>query len=100
MKKIYIAANLSDAYIVLNLLRSENIDAHVFNQNAQSGMGELPFTHTYPEVWVAEEAALARAQAIMHKYQSTSNIAHKLCPECGEDNPGNFELCWHCAQPL
>lgn len=20
-----------------------------------------------------------------------------LCPACGEDNPGNFELCWNCG---
>lgn len=99
MKKIYTAANLADAHIVLHLLQSENITAHIFNEHAQSGMGEIPFTHAYPEVWIAAESDLSRAQNLIYAYQSTPAGNNWRCTNCGEENPGNFELCWQCARP-
>lgn len=99
MKKIYTAANLADAHIVLNLLQSENIVAHIFNQHAQSGMGEIPFTHAYPEVWLTEDSDESRAQDLIYIYQSTPAGKNWRCTGCGEENPGNFELCWQCAKP-
>lgn len=99
MKKIYIAANLPDAHIVLNMLQSENIEAHIFNQHAQSGMGEIPFTHAYPEVWLTQDSDISRAQDLINAYQSTPTRTNWRCLHCAEENPGNFELCWQCAKP-
>ena len=55
MKKVYSANNLMEAQIVLDLLEHAYIPAQLFNQHAQSGMGEIPFTHAYPEVWVMRD---------------------------------------------
>ena len=30
----------------------------------------------------------------------TQEQAAWLCPGCGEENPGNFEVCWNCGAPL
>jgi hypothetical protein len=73
----------------------------VFNENAQSGMGEIPFTHAWPEVWIERDADLNRARAIVHSFeQPPASSADVLCIACRERNPGNFELCWSCGQAL
>ncbi len=101
MKKVYVALNLPDAHIMLNLLTQSGIDAHVFNANAQSGMGELPFTETYPQVWVMNDAHTERAKTIVREYKfAPINHAVVLCDECGEENPANFGVCWNCAKAL
>ena len=55
MKKIYSAATLPDAHLVRGLLGQAGIEAKVFNEKLQGGMGEIPFTHAYPEVWIIDE---------------------------------------------
>lgn len=42
MKSIYLAANVTDAYLVRNLLEQSGIGAYVRGENLQGGLGELP----------------------------------------------------------
>lgn len=101
MKKFYSAANLPDAHIVLNLLSIEGIEARIFNQNAQGGLGEIPFNEAYPEVWLTNIRDFARAQRVLSDYQSGPlETGLAPCANCGEDNPGNFQICWNCSQAL
>ncbi len=101
MKKIYSAANLPDAYIVLGLLKHAGIDARVFNQNAQSGMGEIPFTHVYPEIWLLNETEWMRAKEIIKAHEHAPvNSGTIFCPVCKEANPGNFQICWNCGSDI
>ncbi|MGB8855377.1 MAG: DUF2007 domain-containing protein [Burkholderiales bacterium] len=101
MKKVYVAQNLPDAHIVLNLLVQAGIDTQVFNANAQSGMGELPFTETYPQVWVMDDGQFLRAKNIVREYK-LAPTDHRVvqCPECREENPANFGVCWNCGIAL
>lgn len=100
MHKLYTAANLPEAYIVLHLLTQARIEAHVFNENAQGALGEIPFTHAYPEVWLVDEADMARARDVVAGYERSSIEGHVRCPGCGEENPANFQSCWNCGQLL
>ena len=101
MKRIYSAANLQDAHIVLGLLAHAGIEARVFNANAQGGLGEIPFTHAYPEVWVVDDADLRRARDLVQGYErAPSETGSARCTACGEDNPANFQLCWKCGAAL
>lgn len=101
MIRLYTAANLPDAHIVLNLLAQSGIEARVFNENAQGGLGEIPFTHTYPEVWLMDARDVRRAKQIVENYEKPTVEANPVaCPVCGEENPKNFEICWHCGKPL
>jgi len=101
MKKIYSAANLMEAQIMLDLLGHVGIQARLFNENAQGGLGEIPFTHAYPEVWLINERDLERAQAVVSKYETLPvETGVVFCPACGEENPRNFQLCWHCSAGL
>lgn len=101
MKKVCSAANLMEAQIMLDLLGHANIEARLFNQHAQGGLGDIPFTHAYPEVWVMDDSDLARGQAIVRSYENTPvETGVVFCRACGEGNPRNFQLCWQCGAGL
>lgn len=98
MYKIYAAANLQEAYLILHRLENADIAARIFNEHAHGALGEIPFTHAYPELWVLAQADLTRARAIVDEYQrAIPTTAAHACPACGESNPGDFELCWRCG---
>jgi hypothetical protein len=100
MIKAYTAANLQDAHILLGLLRAAGIEARVLNANAQGGLGEIPFSHAYPEIWLAEDRDLGRARQVFERFEQPLPAAPaRPCPACGEDNPPGFEICWNCAAP-
>ncbi|MEK7792550.1 MAG: DUF2007 domain-containing protein [Pseudomonadota bacterium] len=101
MKKIYSANNLMEAQIVLDLLEHAYIPAKLFNEHAQGAMGDIPFTHAYPEVWVIRNKDYERGKIIVSAYEktpATTDIIH--CIQCGEENPHNFQLCWKCGTGL
>lgn len=101
MKKVYSASNLPEAHLLVQLLAHAGIPAHVFNEHAQSGVGEIPFTHAYPEVWIADNHDLARALALVRTHeQSPSPAGSVYCAYCHEENPENFQLCWKCGAGL
>ena len=62
MYKLYAAANLQEAYLILHRLEHANISARIFNEHAQGALGEIPFTHAYPELWALEQADVTRAR--------------------------------------
>ena len=101
MKKIYSAADLPQAYLVSHLLDRAGIAHHVFNANLQGGVGEIPFTHTWPEIWIVDEADAERATGIVRAYeQGPAPGELSRCPACGEENPAGFEICWRCGTAL
>jgi len=101
MKKIYSAANLMEAQIMLDLLGHAGIKARLFNEHAQGGLGEISFTQAYPEVWVINDSDLERGLAIANSYDSSPiETGIVFCRACGEENPRNFQLCWHCGAGL
>lgn len=102
MHKIYTAANLADAYLVRDRLARAGIEAYVFNEHAQGGLGEIPFSETYPELWLADGRDVARALEEIRAHEGASrrdDPPHK-CPACGEDSPASFDVCWRCGGML
>ena len=101
MLRLYSAANLPDAHLLRQLLAQAGIEAHVFNENAQSGMGEIPFTHAWPEVWLASRGTTRQAREDRAELRAPGRTAADVfCAACRERNPGNFELCWSCGAAL
>lgn len=101
MQKLYSAANLQDAYLLVHRLDRAGIEVRVLNEHAQGGLGELPFTHVYPEVWLLDPADAARARRIVAEHeQGEAAPGTRLCRACREENPGGFELCWRCGAEL
>lgn len=102
MQRFYTALNRLDAYLVLHRLQHAGINAHVFNEHASSIVGEVPPDVAQPQVWLDDERDLPRAQAVLkslaaERARSGSSV---FCRACGEENPANFELCWHCGAGL
>jgi len=101
MKKIYSAANLVEAQIMLDLLGHAGIKARLFNQHAQGGVGELAFTEAYPEVWVIDDIDYERGMQVANAYDCAPiETGVVFCSACGEENPRNFQLCWQCGAGL
>lgn len=101
MIRIYQAADLPQAHLIAGLLRHAGIAARVLKENAQGGLGDIPFGEAYPEVWIERPSDLDRAKAIIEEFENpTIHSGSVTCPACGEDNPGNFELCWKCGMRI
>jgi hypothetical protein len=100
--RIYSASNLQEAHLLAGLLRQQGIEAHVFNENAIGGMGEIPFTQAWPEIWLEDERDRGRAEEVIRRFeqQAEAGLPSVRCPVCGEENPGGFEICWHCGAVL
>lgn len=100
MRRVYSAPTLADAHLIAALLAQEGIEARVFNENAQGGLGEIPFIHAWPEVWVVDERHAPRARQLIHALERTDTRTQVACSACGEDNPSNFQLCWNCGAQI
>jgi len=94
------AANLPEAHLLRHLLAEAGIRARILNEHAQGGTGELPFTQTWPELWLEDERDLVRADEVRRRFEQARELPPRACPQCGEQNPGSFELCWKCDAPL
>lgn len=101
MFKLYSAGNIQDAYIVQGLLNEAGIETRILNEYAQGGVGEIPFTQAYPEIWLINESDRNKAKEIITQYDSRPRPGEDLfCAHCQEPNPDTFETCWHCGMPL
>jgi hypothetical protein len=98
MKKVYTAADLPQAYLLSHLFEQAGIAHYISNENLQGGVGELPFTHTYPALWLLDAADYARARSIIVRFEEAPQHEVWRCRSCGEDNPPAFELCWKCGR--
>lgn len=101
MKKIYSAADLPEAHLISHLLARAGIAHHIFNENLQGGVGELPFTHTWPDIWVIDDADAEPAGAVIREYERADTRGEpRRCAVCQEENPPAFEICWRCGTSL
>jgi hypothetical protein len=101
MIKAYTAANLQDAHILLGLLHAAGIEARILNSNAQGGLGEIPFMHAYPEIWLVHAHDLERARELFEGFERPPAASRpNRCAACGEENPAGFEICWNCSAPM
>ena len=101
MKRLRRAPSLPDAHILCGVLQRAGIEALVFNENAQGGVGQLPVADALPEVWVARESDYDRARSVLDEFERTPrDTGTRRCPACGEDNPAHFQVCWKCQGGL
>ena len=101
MKRVYIASNLPDAHLVCQRLEVAGIPARVFNEFSNGAVGDLPFTHTWPEVWVKNDSQADKAQRLVQEIEAQPvDDSEKMCPSCEQMNPSGFEICWNCSSNL
>ena len=101
MIRIYVARQRYDAYFVADRLNQAGIRAHVFNEHASSIVGDVPPDVAQPQVWLADDADEPRARALLRAMEQEARPRAPLyCRKCGEQSPGNFELCWNCGTAI
>lgn len=101
MQRVYRAADLTDAYLLLHRLQRAGIAARVLNEHARGALGEIPFTDAGPEVWIDEERHLEPALAAIAQHEAArTSGGTQRCPRCQEENPAEFELCWRCGAAI
>jgi len=101
MKRVYSAQNLAEARLLADALERAGISTKVFNEFAQGALGDIPFQHALPEVWVIEDADSGRAERLMAEFrQKAAPKPGRCCSVCREMNPGTFDLCWRCGASL
>jgi hypothetical protein len=100
MKNVYTAGDELEAQFVQGLLEAEQIPASVHNQLLQVVRGSVPFSETYPSVWVRDED-LERAERVVQEYREGKHRREAgprwQCSGCGEWIEGQFTHCWRCG---
>lgn len=100
VKRIYLANNLSQAQLVVDMLEQLWIPAHIENIYQSGGLGELAVT--YPEVWLQRDQDESRALQVINEYEARAGrrFVELKCPRCGERSPATFDWCWSCGAEL
>jgi hypothetical protein len=99
--RFYVARARFDAFLVADRLNQAGIRAHVFNQHAQSIVGDVPPEVAQPQVWIDREADRERALILLSRLEEEARIVgEKRCSACGESSPANFDLCWNCGRGM
>jgi hypothetical protein len=89
------------AHLLRHLLAAHGIKAHVFNENMQGAVGEVPVDSALPQVWVDDERDEPRARELLRQNEiDRSRQGSHFCRKCQEENPATFELCWNCGASL
>jgi len=100
MRRVYSDLDRMMAGHVKAVLESEGIPCLMKNEALVGGVGELPPTACWPEVWIVDDADYVRARQLVEELVAAPD--HKAddwrCPRCGERVDGELALCWHCGR--
>ena len=99
-KKIYSAANATEANLIQGLLELESIETSLSGEGLSIATGGLPTDVIQVELLVNEEK-YAEALEIISNYeeilrQPAQDGESWECEECNKVNPETFEMCWSC----
>lgn len=101
MLKVYSSINLFDAYIVKDTLNDVGISCFICNEHVSGALGELPYTESWPQVWITQNLHFDRARALAMEFEKNSNTGSVLyCKACNEFGSPGFECCWKCGLDL
>ena len=97
MKKVFTADNIVEVGLIRSFLEQSDILGELRNYQTSSLLGEVPFTSTWPELWVADGQSDRAIELIDQLKRDQVKGPDWLCRSCNETNPGNFDICWQCG---
>ena len=68
-----------------------------------SGLTDIPIPEFFPALCVLNDEDYVRAVKIIREHLTANQKDADIeitCASCGETNPGNFEICWSCGNPV
>lgn len=100
MKRIYSEPNPIFIYQIKDLLEEKGMAAIIKNEHLSGGVGELPPTEVWPELWVVNNDDKDPAKRVVDDFMGSikANPESWVCPACGEEIEGQFNICWSCGQ--
>ena len=102
MKLVYTS---SDQILVAQLkyvLESEGIGCVTRNEVLGALSPEIPFTESFPELWIQKDEDLERAEAIKRDWKAPLAADAREsweCSNCHERSEAQFSSCWKCGTP-
>lgn len=96
--KIFTATTPTEAHIICELLKSNQVSCEVRGEGIFGLQGEVPFgENSEPYVWLFDNDALPLAQDIIADYQQDPLGEQWQCDKCHERNEAQFGICWQCG---
>jgi rubrerythrin len=97
MRLIYQHENRGLVYSVKNILTMNDIDCHIKNDFGNTMGAEFGIANTLLELWLIHDEDYEQALKIIEQQTADSqNFKPWLCKNCGEENAGQFAVCWNC----
>lgn len=100
MRLVYQHENRGLVYSVKNVLAMHNIDCMVKNDFGNPMGAEFGIGNTLLELWVYRDEDYPQAREIIAEQEQQPGGEPWTCPNCGEENGGQFALCWNCQHEL
>jgi len=98
MIKVFENFDFSRVGHMQSILESQGIPTFIRNQFASSVMGEVPFIEVCPQLYILDEADLAKARQLLSLDQPDPLRTQAwICPDCGVEIEAQFGQCWNCA---
>ena len=98
MKRVFSSHDPVLAGYLRTMLEEHGIACLVKNEFLLGGVGELPPTECWPELWVVEDGQEARARAIIDDARQAGQGKEAWrCSGCGEWIEPEFGTCWSCG---
>jgi hypothetical protein len=99
MTQVFTAQGLPEVKLFQGLLEVNGIPCTVRNEFVSIARGEIPYTDSWPELWVLDDSDLAQARALIDGVRNGSEVVAQpwACPDCGEVIEGQFTTCWNCG---
>ena len=99
MKRIHCSMDPLMIGHLKNVLATFGIKCVTKKMDLISAAGQLPPTECWPELWVLEDAKIAKAKAILKKTLAPLASVKKIwvCKNCHEKIEGQFSECWNCG---
>ena len=91
-----------EAELLLQRMRDRGIPSGLQNGFLMGLLGELPLS-VQPTVCVLEERDQSAAQLCIREMEEAlraPELPERVCGNCGDTSPGNFEECWKCRAEL
>ena len=99
MKRVYSEPNQIFIHQIKDLLEEKRITSIIKNEHLSGGVGELPPTEVWPELWVVNKEDYEPAKRIVDEFMQSikANPQSWECSNCGEEIEGQFNICWSCG---
>lgn len=96
MKLVYTHENITMVTHFQNVVEQAGIATVIKNQFSAGGAGDLAMGDVWPELWVLDDDQYNIASELVSQAQAPAAAKDWSCAVCGQENAGNFEICWQC----